>query len=303
MKGLGRISVACILVQTAFAQVVFFDGTFDDADWQADVFQHNNGGSLTVTQEPTGGNPGSYARVSHTVNPPGTDYSIINTFHWRTNAVYDPQMAGAIASIDYLEDSILIPSPTPRRTGQHSGPVIRQGTNIYIQLGFDTPKLSWTRNTVPNLLATDFWLWDPNEGPNVDVNQHPDFSENGLPLYFGFRRGTSGGMPQPAGATIVGGIDNWTVTVHSVYQPRLNIRLSQFALCWDTITNLVYQLQYQSDLTTNEWAPLGGLIVGDGSMVLHKRHLFPGREAVLPTRRDKCRAITEHTGESKSSRE
>lgn len=38
--------------------------------------------------------------------------------------------------------------------------------------------------------------------------------------------------------------------------PRLNLRVSQVELCWTTVTNLTYQLQYRSDLTTNNWLPL-----------------------------------------------
>ena len=37
--------------------------------------------------------------------------------------------------------------------------------------------------------------------------------------------------------------------------PRLNIRISQVEVCWDTSTNAAYQLQYRSELTTNNWLP------------------------------------------------
>ena len=36
-------------------------------------------------------------------------------------------------------------------------------------------------------------------------------------------------------------------------QPLLRIRVSQVELCWDTVTNAAYQLQYRSTLTTNVW--------------------------------------------------
>ena len=45
----------------------------------------------------------------------------------------------------------------------------------------------------------------------------------------------------------------------------LSIRLSQVELCWQSATNVSYQLQYQSALTGGQWTDLGAPIVGDGS--------------------------------------
>jgi len=42
--------------------------------------------------------------------------------------------------------------------------------------------------------------------------------------------------------------------------PRVTIRASQVELCWNSISNLTYQVQYRSDLTTNLWTSLGGCI-------------------------------------------
>lgn len=47
--------------------------------------------------------------------------------------------------------------------------------------------------------------------------------------------------------------------------PQLSIRVSQVELCWDTLANTVYEVQYSSSLTTNVWRPLVGAVVGDGS--------------------------------------
>lgn len=53
--------------------------------------------------------------------------------------------------------------------------------------------------------------------------------------------------------------------------PRLSIRISQdeprasqVELCWDTLSNEVYQLQFRSSLTTNMWLPFGSTVTGDG---------------------------------------
>ena len=47
-------------------------------------------------------------------------------------------------------------------------------------------------------------------------------------------------------------------------EPSLNIAVSQIRLCWSSRTNLTYQVQYRSELTTNEWVNLGSPVPGNG---------------------------------------
>ena len=42
--------------------------------------------------------------------------------------------------------------------------------------------------------------------------------------------------------------------------PQVTIRASQVEVCWNSISNLTYQVRYRSDLTTNVWTSLGGCI-------------------------------------------
>ena len=42
--------------------------------------------------------------------------------------------------------------------------------------------------------------------------------------------------------------------------PVVTIRASQVEVCWNSKSNLTYQVQYRSDLATNLWTPLGGCI-------------------------------------------
>ncbi len=42
--------------------------------------------------------------------------------------------------------------------------------------------------------------------------------------------------------------------------PLVTIRASQVEVCWNSISNLTYQVQYRSDLTTNLWTSLGNCI-------------------------------------------
>jgi hypothetical protein len=42
--------------------------------------------------------------------------------------------------------------------------------------------------------------------------------------------------------------------------PLVTIRTSQVEVCWNSQSNVTYQVQYRSDLTTNLWTPLGDCI-------------------------------------------
>lgn len=47
--------------------------------------------------------------------------------------------------------------------------------------------------------------------------------------------------------------------------PLVTIRASQVEVCWNSISNLTYQVQYRSDLTTNLWTSLVDCIRSTGS--------------------------------------
>ena len=47
--------------------------------------------------------------------------------------------------------------------------------------------------------------------------------------------------------------------------PLVTIRASQVELCWNSISNLTYQVQYRSDLTANVWTSLVDCVRGTGS--------------------------------------
>ena len=47
--------------------------------------------------------------------------------------------------------------------------------------------------------------------------------------------------------------------------PLVTIRPSEVEVCWNSISNLTYQVQYRSDLTANLWTPLGDDILSTGA--------------------------------------
>jgi hypothetical protein len=67
-----------------------------------------------------------------------------------------------------------------------------------------------------------------------------------------------------------------SVSFSVVPETELSIRVSQVELCWDTVTNVGYQLQYRSSLTTNVWLPFGGAVVGGGSRFCTNDVVAPG---------------------------
>jgi hypothetical protein len=112
------------------------------------------------------------------------------------------------------------------------------------------------------------WVWMSGE-PVTYLNWSPVEPNNGAGFYphenyalmyptgdpwpLGSWNDIEGSLPQPA---------FWSV----VEVPAgLSIRVSQVELCWPTVTNLVYQLQYTTNVTSNVWTPLGGQINGTGA--------------------------------------
>lgn len=47
--------------------------------------------------------------------------------------------------------------------------------------------------------------------------------------------------------------------------PLVTIRASQVEVCWNSISNLTYQVQYRSDLTANVWTYLVDCVRSTGS--------------------------------------
>ena len=78
------------------ADVSFFDGDFDSADWIS-TLQFGNG-TLSANQVITGGNPGDYLRVDHQ-NFTGDFVA----YHFCSEAMYDPGLA-SIQRIEWSQD-------------------------------------------------------------------------------------------------------------------------------------------------------------------------------------------------------
>jgi len=192
--------------QTAIAS----DTVLDDNDWDTVVQTSGPGG--------TGG--GSHLRYNGQV---GADYRRINisvnsavdsaapaqvaVFSIKRATAYFPTSDGAIFSIDYSEDSILL---TGAGNGQYSAPALRQNGKLYTLVqgagAFPTPERAWTPHSLTGLKQNDFRTL-------ASASEHPDFSASGTRIEWGFVRMNT--VPAGSGAdNQVGGIDNWRVTMN-----------------------------------------------------------------------------------------
>jgi hypothetical protein len=76
-----------------------------------------------------------------------------------------------------------------------------------------------------------------------------------------------------------------------IWDPRLqttlvlNISISEFqaglasqiAICWNSSTNLLYQVQYRSSLITGDWTNLDGTIIGQSDTTCTNDSIGPGQ--------------------------
>jgi hypothetical protein len=175
---------------------------------------------------------------------------------------------GYLATIASEEENAfvfnLVNSPTFFTALNGAGPLLggRQ------QEGAPEPVDGW------HWLTGEPWLytnWSP-ESPN---NAGPD-GEDSLQFY-------SGSPSTPAATWNDLFIDNPNCGGYVVETdddpngPRLNIRISQVEICWQTASNRWYQLQYRSTLSTNQWLPLStNWVTGDGTRSCATDAVIPG---------------------------
>jgi hypothetical protein len=57
---------------------------------------------------------------------------------------------------------------------------------------------------------------------------------------------------------------------------KVSIRVSQVEICWPTVTNVLYQLQYRTSLPANTWTNLGSQVPGTGSTACFKDSVETG---------------------------
>ncbi|MBI4479302.1 MAG: SBBP repeat-containing protein [Acidobacteria bacterium] len=211
----GNEDVFVVKLSITGAQTVLFsDGNFRGSDWDLTVFLNQpTAGTSTASEETSGGNPGSFRRVNNTVNGQGQSVFVWG-FHRHLASTFDPRTRGAIDFIDYSEDARFL--GVGSGDGQGTGPALRQNGKVYVAGNLVTGvPASWTRLGLSGLRAQQF-VELIGGSTFLDSNSHPDFSANGSPIDFGFRRANSSAGQYSSSF----GIDNWTITLKLVTVPK-----------------------------------------------------------------------------------
>lgn len=189
------------------AAQIIADDTFSSSNWTLTVFGASGGATQSSAQLQSGGNPGEYRQMVHTM-PNASSISVLHLY----NAVdYDPSTQGAIASIDYSEDRIEL---NPPFGGAAVGAlfILTQGSGLwYSGADLTFSNTTWATVTQSGLVAATF--------VGIGTPGHPDFSSNGGPITFGVLRSNSNSNPGGATAppyTVTSGLDNWWVRINQV---------------------------------------------------------------------------------------
>jgi hypothetical protein len=65
--------------------------------------------------------------------------------------------------------------------------------------------------------------------------------------------------------------------VRATSGPAVAIRVSEIEVCWSSASNLTYQVQYRSEMTTNLWTDLGAPVHGNGTTNCLPDKVSPGQ--------------------------
>jgi hypothetical protein len=186
--------------------IIFQDSDLPVTNWsEVELIDSGNNGSLSVNQVFSGGNSGAYRQGFHDWGP-----GLINYAHGYTPQIYNPNVSGAISSLDFSYDFSALRVTNPSNGGIATEFLLEQDSVFYTssRIGLRVNPGLWVNNSGLGLVSDNF----------VDVagsTQKPDFSANGGEISFGFATLNSTG--QASGRTSTWGVDNWEVTIN--HQP------------------------------------------------------------------------------------
>jgi hypothetical protein len=183
----------------------FADGTFNNSDWTVIKIYDNTVGldaTFTAGQSASGGNLDAYQLTTHDYAQGG-----LLVAHLNNGASYTPATQGAITSISFSYDLNSFANGASLAIA-YSG-LLDQGGTYYYPSPLNLISVNaWVSYAQNGLTALDFTA--------LDGSTHPDFSDLGAAMQFGFvtANGTAGGATHTAS-----GIDNWAVTITEVPEP------------------------------------------------------------------------------------
>lgn len=215
--GLTGVFAAFALAVPARAGTPVFisDGEFADSEWAASV-NATNGSTQTAEQKSSGGTPGAFRYMVHTMKP-SSDIYVEHTY---LGATYDPSVQGAVAALTISADMIEFEPPFTGAAVAHWFTVTQEGRTHYAYSSNVYTNTTWEGFRLACLKPANF---APVDG------KLPDFSAGGKPLSFGFRRGNSNSSVAVT-FPVKHGIDNFRVLVFSDPADDCNVEPSTIEL-------------------------------------------------------------------------
>jgi hypothetical protein len=100
--------------------------------------------------------------------------------------------------------------------------------------------------------------------------------ENAIVRHVRIAYGNAALGPDDGGTTDVAVMDDF---IYGEPQPlpEATIRVSQVQICWASVSNLTYQVQYRSELTANQWATLADCVRSTESQTCFPDEVVPGQ--------------------------
>jgi hypothetical protein len=193
------------------ATTIFTDGTFSEVDWEEVLMVRpppdgagNGTGSGTAMQEadPDPDGADDTMRQVHVIRDPDVAGADVSTrlFSLARDAVFNPTATGLISSVSVSLSGIQIGAGS----GGTVEPALQQGDKFYVAAGQSLPEQVWTLKEFPGLTESDFIE------PGLP-DSHPDFSNVGEPITFGFAYVVATPSDQTVERTV--GLDDWRVTI------------------------------------------------------------------------------------------
>jgi hypothetical protein len=203
------IAACGLLSQAASADTTFSDGTFNPGDWPAIINFAGGGGTVGASQQPSGGNPGSYYQLTITANPgPSGTAAFFNNPAF----TYTPSSQGAITSVTFSFD---LSHQGGAGLAAFANLALEQNGHIYAGPEFDNVSAAW-QHVGTTLVATDFGQVTSANGQfSLDLASNPNFSNTGSNIVFGFTTIFNTPADFHSSATEITGIDNYNAVLHT----------------------------------------------------------------------------------------
>jgi hypothetical protein len=232
------------LCNTSWGQSRSANFNFEDGSLAQWIGKPGENHSATITVDPL--NPNNRVLSFTNLNQNG-DIFTTNSF----------QGTGALVSVEkiILSFDFLGTGNTPNNGG-FCGIYVSAGQYYWVA---GTEPTGLTLPPAPQVLLSPDGVWH-----HYDIDLTQLIRQEGISQFRLMSEDWSG-----AGSGIPGGVpgDVFFDNIRMSYYPGVSIRVSQVEVCWDTSTNFVYETQYKSAITTNQWQTFGSEITGTGSRV------------------------------------